>query len=104
MIAVKALLVHLTRPEVTEIVLVSESHPCARIDGEDEPVEPTVLSTDDILQVLFNAGGSRHVDYLGPKPSQWTTRVEGVGPIAISAVMLGEVVQARFCLRQRDTQ
>jgi twitching motility protein PilT len=104
MSALKSWLFHLARPEVTELALVSQRNPCARVEGEYEAIDSAVLSTDEILQILFNTGGSRHVDALGPKPTHWTARVEGVGPIAVAAVMLGEMVHARFSLRQRDTQ
>ncbi|UQA54845.1 type IV pilus twitching motility protein PilT [Polyangium aurulentum] len=98
----KTLLSNLLRPEATEVALVTSRNPCAKVNGVYEVVDRAVLSTDDILHMLVTAGGSRHVDSLGPKPSQWGCRVEGVGPVAIAAVMKDGVIQARFTLLSGD--
>ena len=66
------------------------------------PVDEVAPTSDQILQMLVAVGGSRYVDALGPKPVQWTTRLEGVGAIAIAAVMREDKVQARFVVARRE--
>src|SRR5204863_916282 len=51
---------------------------------------------------LVKMGGSRHVEALSEKPVQWTTRLDGVGVIAVAAIMRKDVVQARFTVARRD--
>jgi twitching motility protein PilT len=101
-IALKVLLENLNRPEVTEVALASERNPCTRVGDAYEPIAAELLSTEEILQLLFAAGGSRQVDSLGPKPMQWTARIEGFSPITVTAAMRGQLVHARFTLRPRD--
>ncbi len=103
MIPLKTLYQHLARPDVTEVAMVSGRHPFARVGGSLEVLDADVLTSDDILQLLFNAGGSRYVDSLGPKPTQWATRADGVGAVLVAALMKGETVQARFTLRNRES-
>ena len=100
----KALLQRLGTRGITEITLVSEQS--AYCNGGETPraIDAALHTTDDILQILFEAGGSRHVDTLGARPSHWTTRVEGVGSIDVTATMHGEFVQARFALRPAKNQ
>ena len=86
----KALLQRIGTRGITEIALVTGQ---TAIDG-------VVYTADDVLQILFEAGGSRHVDNLGVKPLHWTTRLEGVGLLDVTATMRGALVQARFTLRQ----
>jgi twitching motility protein PilT len=95
----KALLQPLGTRGITEITLVSGQ--VAYCNGGDVPraLDAVVHATDDILQILFEAGGSRHVDTLGARPSHWTTRIDGVGGVDVTATMHGEFVQARFALR-----
>ncbi len=95
----KALLQPLGTRGITEISLASGQ--AALCNGSDAPraLDAAVHATDDILQILFEAGGSRHVDTLGARPSHWTARIEGVGVIDVTATMHGEFVQARFALR-----
>ena len=95
----KALLQPLGTRGITEITLVSGQ--LAYGNGAEAPraIDATIHGTDDILQILFEAGGSRHVDTLGVRPSNWSTRIEGIGAIDVTATMHGELVQARFALR-----
>jgi twitching motility protein PilT len=102
MIPLKTIYQHLARPEVTEVAMVSGRHPFARVGASLEVLDTDVVSSDDILQLLFNAGGSRYVDSLGPKAMQWATRADGVGAVLVAALMKGDTVQARFTLRNRD--
>jgi twitching motility protein PilT len=99
MIALKPLLSHLMRPGVAEVSIQTGKRPAARVGGALEDVDQQVLSGDDVLQILFGTGGSRHVDALGSKPTQWRSRVEGVGAIVVSATQQGDVVLARITLR-----
>ncbi|MDC3954324.1 PilT/PilU family type 4a pilus ATPase [Polyangium jinanense] len=98
----KALLENLLRPDVTEIALATGRNPCVKIGGVYEIIDRKILSSDDILQMLTTAGGSRHVDNLGPKPVQWGCRVDGIGPIAIAAVRNPNAVQARLTRLAQD--
>lgn len=103
MIPLKTLFQHLARPEVTEVAMVSGRHPFARVSGSLEVLDADVLTSDDILQLLFNAGGSRYVDSLGPKAVQWATRAEGLGAVLVAALQKGDAVQARFTLKNRES-
>jgi twitching motility protein PilT len=95
----KALLQPLGTRGITEITLVSGQSAYCNGSDAPRPLDAAVHATDDILQILFEAGGSRHVDTLGARPSHWTARIEGVGVIDVTATMHGEFVQARFALR-----
>jgi twitching motility protein PilT len=53
--------------------------------------------------MLVTMGGSRYVEQLSERPVQWTTRLDGVGVIAVAAIMRKDVVQARFTVARRDT-
>ena len=99
MIALRSLLSHLTRAEVGEIVLESGRPPSARVEGALDVIDAHVISADELVQLLFGAGGSRYIESLGPKPTQWRTRVEGVGVVVVSATQRGEVIEARFVTR-----
>lgn len=99
---IKELLEHLLRPGVTELALATARNPCIKLNGTYEIVDRTILSTDEILMMLMVAGGVRHVDSLGTKPTTWGCRVEGIGPIAVSAVLAKGAVQARFTMVNED--
>ncbi|MDI1451973.1 PilT/PilU family type 4a pilus ATPase [Polyangium sp. 6x1] len=98
----KALLENLLRPDVTEVALATGRNPCVKVGGVYEIIDRKILSTDDILQLLTTAGGSRHIDNLGVKPVQWGCRVDGVGAIAIAAVRTPNAVQARLMRLAQD--
>ncbi len=100
---IKDLLEHLVRPGVSELALATARNPCVKMNGTYEIVDRTILSTDEILMMLMVAGGARHVDNLGVKPTSWGVRVEGVGPIAVVAVLNKGSAQARFTLMNRET-
>jgi twitching motility protein PilT len=97
------LLRHLERRDVGELALISGRLPCVKVGVAFDPVDEEAPTADEILALLMTVGGSRYVDMLGPVPKQWTSRVAGVGIIAISAVVPrdGEV-QARFSVAARD--
>ncbi len=103
MIAITTLLAHLTQTEVTEICLRAGARPAARRDGALRDIDGEPVSADDLLRILFGAGGSRYVEALGQRPAQWRTRVEGVGAVNVSARMNGDVLEARFALRDPIT-
>jgi twitching motility protein PilT len=97
------LLRHLERRDVTELALISGRLPCVKIGAAFDPVDEEAPTGDDILALLMTVGGSRYVDTLGPVPKQWTSRVAGVGIVAISAVVPRDGdVQARFSVAARD--
>ena len=99
---IKELLEHLLRSEVSELALATARNPCAKVNGTYEIIDRTILSTDEILMMLMVAGGVRHVDSLGTKPTTWGVRVDGIGPIAVAAVLSQGIVQARFTLMNRE--
>jgi twitching motility protein PilT len=100
---IKELLEHLVRSDVTELALATARNPCVKINGVYEIVDRTILSTDEILMMLMVAGGARHVDTLGPKPTSWGVRVDGLGAISVAAVLIKGNAQARFTLMNRET-
>ena len=102
MIAIKALLAHLSRPNVSEITLRSNCRPTAQVDGDFREIDFRVLSSDDLLQVFFAAGGSRYVEGMGDKPVQWRTRIEGTGTVVNTAFARGNHMEAHIAVR--DTQ
>jgi twitching motility protein PilT len=99
---IEELLRNLSRPEVLEFALASDRLPCVKVGGSFQPVDGAAPTTDAILQMLVGVGGSRYVESLSAKPTQWTTRVDGLGVITISAIMRNDVVQARFTLTKRE--
>ncbi|MDB4997900.1 MAG: Twitching motility protein PilT [Myxococcaceae bacterium] len=98
---IEEMLKSLARPGVTEFALSSGRLPCAKVDGTYAPEETSAPNTDTILQMLVSTGGSRYVDDLGEKPVQWTTRVDGLGVVAVTAIMRAGTVQARYILKER---
>ena len=99
---IEQMLRHLARVDVAEFAIASGRLPCVKVGGAYQPVDDLAPTTDSILQMLVSVGGSRYVDSLGPKPTQWTMRLEGVGSIAVAAVMRDDKVQARFVVARRD--
>jgi twitching motility protein PilT len=89
---------HLAREDVVEFAVVSDRLPCVKVGSAFQPVDDVAPSTDQILEMLVSVGGSRYVDSLGPKPVQWTARLEGLGAVSVSALMRDDIVQARFTL------
>ena len=99
MISLKSLLAHLSRADVSEVVLQSGRRPAARIDGALDELDGQPVSPDELVQILFSAGGSRYVESLGAKPTQWRTRVEGVGAVVVTATQRGDLIEAHFMMR-----
>ena len=99
---IEEMLLNLARPEVVEFGLVSNRLPSINVGGKFEPVDTRAPSTDTVLQMLVTMGGSRYVESLSPRPTQWTTQLKGVGVVAIAAIMRDEVVQARFTVARRE--
>ena len=99
---IEELLRNLARPEVLEFGLVTNRLPSVNIGGKFEPVDDEAPTTERLMQMLVTMGGGRHVDALTDKPVQWTTRLDGVGIIAVAAIMRKEVVQARFTVAKRE--
>jgi len=100
--ALEHLLRELARPEVSEFAVVTERLPCVKVGDKYDPVDDTARPTEEILDMLNSVGGIRHIEHLDTRPAQWTTRVEGVGLVAVQAVMRGGRVQARFTLAQPE--
>ncbi|MEO8798787.1 MAG: hypothetical protein ABI551_12945, partial [Polyangiaceae bacterium] len=103
MLTLEELVRNLARSEVSEIALMTGRLPCVKIDGQYKPVDETARSADAILKILAKLGGARYLDDLGDKAVKWTTRVEGVGSVAVSAIDRAGNVQARMVLLKRDT-
>src|SRR5262249_44506254 len=95
MISTNTLLV-LRKPGGVQVRLESGKRPAAHAGDGVEEIDPHALSTDDILQFLFVVGGGRHVDALGPTPTQWRTRVGALGVVSITATRRGDVVEVSF--------
>jgi len=93
----------LSRADVAEFAIASDRLPCVKVGGNYEPVDDTPRSTAEIVEMLVAAGGGGYVDDLLAGPAQWTTRVEGVGLIGITALMRSGRVQARFALVRRPS-
>src|SRR5438105_884395 len=100
---IEDLLKNLARPEVLEFGLVTNRLPSVNIGGKFEPVDDEAPTTEKLLAMLVAMGGSRYVEALSDKPVQWTTRLDGVGVIAVAAIMRKDVVQARFTVARRET-
>src|SRR4051794_30973152 len=100
---IEDLLKNLGRAEVLEFGLVTNRLPSVNIGGKFEPVDDEAPTTDALLQMLVTMGGSRYVEQLSERPVQWTTRLDGVGVIAVAAIMRKDVVQARFTVARRDS-
>lgn len=98
------LLGFLARTDVAEVAMVSGRLPCAKVGAAFKPIDAATMDADAILQVLFHAGGSRYVDALGEKPTQWTFRLDLVGVVAVAAVQRAGQLQARFAVTKRDAQ
>lgn len=90
------LLRHLSRPDVTQLTLATGRHPQVRVGDALEPVGEGALTSDVIFQILFAAGGSRYLDALGVKPTQWSLRLGAVGQVMVTAVQNGDHVEAHF--------
>src|SRR4051812_24740943 len=99
---IEELLKNLGRAEVLEFGLVTNRLPSVNIGGKFEPVDDEAPTTDVLLKMLVVMGGTRYVEQLSERPVQWTTRLDGVGVIAIAAIMRKDVVQARFTVARRD--
>ena len=99
---IEEMLPQLLRSEVAEFAIVSDRLPCVKVGADFVPIDNTELPTRAILGMLASVGGEPHLDALGKKPVVWSARVEGVGGVAVSAVMRGDVVQARFRLTKAD--
>src|SRR3954454_23063676 len=99
---IEELLKKLGRAEVLEFGLVTNRLPSVNIGGKFEPVDDEATTTNVLLQMLVTMGGSRYVEQLSERPVQWTTRLDGVGVIAVAAIMRKDVVQARFTVARRD--
>ncbi len=93
----------LARAEVAEFAIASDRLPCVKVGGNYEPIDDTTRSTSAILEMLVAAGGASYVDGLVAAPAQWTTRIEGVGLVGISAMMRAGRLQARFTLVRRPS-
>src|SRR3954468_10445453 len=99
---IEELLKNLARPEVLEFGLVTNRLPSVNIGGKFEPVDDEAPSNERVRQMLVTMGGGRYIDTLSEKPVQWSTRLDGVGVIAVAAILRKDVVQARFTVSKRD--
>lgn len=102
MLTIEQLVKHLLRSEVSEVALATGRLPCAKIEGTYKPIDDTAKSADAILKMLATIGGARYLDDLGEKAVQWSTRIEGIGTVAVSAIDRQGNVQARIMLTKRD--
>jgi twitching motility protein PilT len=101
-LTIEQLVKHLLRAEVSEVALATGRLPCAKIEGAYKPIDDTAKSADAIVKMLASIGGARYLDDLGEKAVQWSTRIDGVGTVAVSAIDRQGNVQARIMLTKRD--
>jgi twitching motility protein PilT len=94
----------LTRAQVSEFAVATDRLPCVKLGETYEPVDDVPRGTDEILEMLVSAGGSRYVEELEAQPAQWTTRIDGVGSVGVTAIMRAGRVQARFTLLRRASE
>ncbi|MEO8876866.1 MAG: PilT/PilU family type 4a pilus ATPase, partial [Polyangiaceae bacterium] len=87
-----------------EVALATGRLPCAKIAGAYKPIDDVARSADAIVTMLASIGGSRYLDNLGEKAVQWSTRIDGIGTIAVSAIDRAGNVQARIMLTKRDAK
>ena len=76
----------LARPEVAEFAVVSDRLPCVKVAGKYEPIDKSARTTEQILELLVAAGGSRYVEDMATRPAAWTMRLDGVGSVGVQAV------------------
>ncbi|WP_437567065.1 type IV pilus twitching motility protein PilT [Sorangium sp. So ce542] len=98
--ALRSWLSQLNRPEVTEFAVATGRMPSVKISGAFQAVDPSALTTEDILMLLSALGGGRYIEALGAKPSQWHIRIEGIGAISVVAARQGDLVHARMTRMQ----
>jgi twitching motility protein PilT len=95
-------LLHLTKPPVTDVLLVGKERPVAISEGKPVHLAPSPLSEDEVVAAIFALGGSHHVEGLVDAPAHWTSRVEGVGTVAIAARMRPDgILELRCALPPR---
>ena len=97
------MLQELSRAEVVEFAVVSDRLPCVKVGQSYEPVDDATRSTEAILDMLNASGGGAYVGDLASRPAQWTTRVDGVGLVGVTAMMRAGRVQARFTVVRRPS-
>jgi twitching motility protein PilT len=93
----------LGRDDVAEFAIASDRLPCVKVGEKYEPVDDTVLSTEEILAMLVAVGGSRYVEELEARPARWAIRVEAIGTVDVHAIQRGGRVQARFTVSGRSS-
>ncbi len=96
------LLRSLARTDVTEFAMVSSRLPCVKVGGAYQPVDDSAPSRELVMRMLSSVGGQGHLERLGPKPTNWTTRVDGVGTVSVAAILRDGTVQARFAVVRRE--
>lgn len=95
-------MLHLTKPPVTDVLLVGKERPVAISEGKPVHLAQNPLSEDEVVAAIFALGGSHHVEGLVDAPAHWTSRVEGVGTVAIAARMRPDgILELRCALPPR---
>ena len=97
-----AILAQLSRPEVVELAVTSGKRPRVRVGDTFEPAGHAALDVDAVFELLIAAGGSRYIEDLSARPTQWRTRLEGIGVVSVSAVMRGVDVEATLVPPPRE--
>ncbi len=85
----------LLRPEVTQLLLTSGRPPRAVVGDGFETLGPP-LTSEAIVALLFASGGSRYLEELGPRPTTWKLKLDGVGNVSVSAAQHGDDFEAQF--------
>ncbi|MCE9670730.1 PilT/PilU family type 4a pilus ATPase [Myxococcus stipitatus] len=90
------LLRHLSRPGVTELTLATGRPPMIRGSNGYEPVDPTAVTTDDVVRALQAMVGVARASSLSEAPAQWSVNANGLGAISIAAMRRGDLMHLRL--------
>ncbi len=89
---------YLRHAGVREVALAGGRLPCVLVDEGYRAIDDLAISNEELIELLFVSGGSRHVENLSEKTCQWAFRCDGVGRISITATLRSGVVQVRIKL------
>src|SRR5689334_25311716 len=57
----------LRREGVTEFAAMSGQRPCVKVGGSYQPIAPSPVTEDELIELLMTIGGLPYVDRLGPE-------------------------------------
>jgi twitching motility protein PilT len=89
------LLRYLSHPAITEIALTTGRCPMIKSLNGYEPVDPAVLTDEELTRTLLTMVGPARAASVSEKPMKWSVRAEGVATLAVVAVRRGEGLSLR---------